>query len=365
MRFLILDHYYPQFIDATYRASPGLERKSFSEQQAALDAGLFGESQFQASALRGLGHDAVHLPVNVPPLLEAFARERDIAPSRHRAVRLRLRRGIVPWPAPAEGARSGESLLPGIADRLDADVVHVQCMDVLAPAVVSDMRRPGRRITGQTAAPAPVRHGLAPYSIVFSSLPNYVDHFRREGVRAELLPLAFAPEVADDVPEAPTRDVAVSFIGSISAAHRQRSELLNAVVADGMALDVWSTGVVEGARSHPPVWGRDMYVVLRRSQLTLNAHGENAAGNANNLRLYEATGMGALLLTDEANNLGDLFVPGVEVVTYRDARSLARSVAHYLAHPDEARLIAEAGRRRTLLHHTWPVRMEQMLALLG
>jgi spore maturation protein CgeB len=364
MRFLILDHYYPEFIAATYRASPGLQRRSFAEQQAALDAGLFGESQFQAAALRGLGHEALHLPVNVQPLLAALAQERDI-PLRRGAVQFRLRRGIVPWLVLGGRTRSAESLLPGIADRLGADVVHVQCMDVLDPAVVADMQRPGRRITGQTAAPKPVREGLGPYDLVFSSLPNYVDHFRREGVRAELLPLAFAPEVSERVEVRDDRDVAVSFVGSISSAHRRRSELLNALVADGVSLDLWSTGIVEGAQRHPPVWGRDMYAVLGRSQMTLNSHGEHAAGHANNLRLFEATGMGALLLTEEASNLESLFAPGAEVVTYRDARSLARAIAHFVAHPDEARSIAEAGRRRTLRDHTWPIRTGQMLELMG
>jgi hypothetical protein len=363
MRFLILDHYYPEFIKAIYSATPGLERSTFGAQQAALDNGLFGEMQFQASALRGLGHDALHLPVNVPPLLAALAREHDLAPPT-RGPRFRLRDGVVPWPVRGDRALAYETLLPVIADRLEADVVHIQCMDVLDPTIVASMQRPGRRIIGQTAAPFPVRHGLASYDLVLSSLPNYVDHFRREGVRAELLPLAFASEVVNRVEVHDHRDVPVSFVGSIASAHRRRSNLLQAIVANGTPLQVWSTGVVEGALRHQPVWGRDMYAVLGRSRLTLNSHGENAASYANNLRLYEATGMGALLLTEEALNLGDLFAPGLEVVTYRDAPSLTREVAYYLAHPDEARSIAEAGRRRTLRDHTWQVRMGQVVALV-
>lgn len=361
MRTLILDHYYPEFVASVYRATPGLERASFGDQQTALDAGLFGETQFQAAALRALGHEALHLPVNVPSLLSAFARENDLNLSRRATIEFRLRRGLIPWPAIGDGAAALDAVLPAIADRLEADLVHVQCMDVLSPEVVAQLKRPGRTITGQTAPPELPWRGLEPYDLVFSSLPNYVERLRLAGVRAALLPLAFASKVLDLVPSV-ERDVEVSFVGSISRAHQRRLELLEGVVAEGIPLDVWSAGRIEGARIHRPAWGRDMYRVLARSRATVNVHGENAAGNANNLRLYEATGMGTLLFTEAAPNLGTLFEPEREVVTYDDVPSLARALAYYLARPDEARAIAEAGRARTLRHHTWSVRMGEMLS---
>ena len=40
--------------------------------------------------------------------------------------------------------------------------------------------------------------------------------------------------------------------------------------------------------------------------------------NATNMRLFEATGCGAMLITDAKQNLGDLFSVGVEIVAYRD-----------------------------------------------
>ena len=42
-----------------------------------------------------------------------------------------------------------------------------------------------------------------------------------------------------------------------------------------------------------------------------------AKSYANNMRLYEATGVGALLVTDWKENLGEMFEPGKEVVAYR------------------------------------------------
>ena len=65
------------------------------------------------------------------------------------------------------------------------------------------------------------------------------------------------------------------------------------------------------------------------------------------MRLYEATGVGALLLTEAAPNLSDMFEPGVEIVTYTGADDLIEKARHYLEHEDERAAIARAGQART------------------
>jgi spore maturation protein CgeB len=82
------------------------------------------------------------------------------------------------------------------------------------------------------------------------------------------------------------------------------------------------------------------------------------------LRLYEATGMGALLLTDWKDDLGDIFETDREVVTYRSPEECAEKARYYLDHPDERAAIAEAGQRRTLRDHTWLKRMEEFVGIV-
>jgi hypothetical protein len=48
--------------------------------------------------------------------------------------------------------------------------------------------------------------------------------------------------------------------------------------------------------------------------VALNRHIAAAEGHANNMRLYEATGVGTCLLTDRGSNLGELFEVGREVI---------------------------------------------------
>ena len=85
---------------------------------------------------------------------------------------------------------------------------------------------------------------------------------------------------------------------------------------------------------------------------------------ADNMRLYEATGVGTMLLTDARDNLAELFEPGREVVTDADEDDLVERIRHYLAHDDERRAIARAGQERTLREHTYAVRMGELVSIL-
>ena len=82
------------------------------------------------------------------------------------------------------------------------------------------------------------------------------------------------------------------------------------------------------------------------------------------MRLYESTGVGALLLTDRGRNLADLFEPGVEVAVYDGPDELVAQIARYLTDDDERREIAVAGQRRTLAEHTYADRMAELSEIL-
>ncbi|MDU0363157.1 glycosyltransferase [Rhizobium sp. 25PS6] len=117
-------------------------------------------------------------------------------------------------------------------------------------------------------------------------------------------------------------------------------------------------------RHNGEVWGPDMYRALARSRITVNRHINVAENNANNMRLYEATGVGSLLITDRKDNLGEIFEVGKEVVAYSSPEEAAELVRHYIDHPDEADAIAKAGQARTLKDHTYKSRMEELVPIL-
>src|SRR5258708_17164961 len=78
MRIAIFTTSYPQFLRKLYLETPGLERKSYSEQLAARNAGLFGFADFYSRGFRAHGHEAAEFHVNNPWLQYAWAREHDL-----------------------------------------------------------------------------------------------------------------------------------------------------------------------------------------------------------------------------------------------------------------------------------------------
>ncbi len=208
------------------------------------------------------------------------------------------------------------------------------------------------------------------YDLMISQLPTTVKFFRGLGVRAEVNHLAFEPAILDALPAAPATDVDVSFVGSISLDHRQRIALLEAV-AERYDLRLWGNRPQALPASSPlhrcfqgEVWGTDMYQVLRRSRITLNSHIDLAGREAGNMRLFEATGVGAFLLTDFKDNLETLFDPDREVAVWRSIDDCLNRIAYYLR-DDEARgAIARAGQARTMAQHTYRHRAAEILGFV-
>jgi spore maturation protein CgeB len=83
------------------------------------------------------------------------------------------------------------------------------------------------------------------------------------------------------------------------------------------------------------------------------------------MRLFEATGVGTLLLTDAKVNLPYMFTPGKEVVAYRTTEECVELARYYLENEAERRAIAQAGQQRTLAEHTYFRRMQELVDILG
>ena len=108
-----------------------------------------------------------------------------------------------------------------------------------------------------------------------------------------------------------------------------------------------------------------MYEVLRGSRITVNHHIDMAGPYANNMRLFEATGVGTLLVTDAKVNLASMFEPGQEVVPYASPEECVEVLQHFLKREEERQKIASAGQQRTLRHHTYHERMKELVDLVG
>ncbi len=182
--------------------------------------------------------------------------------------------------------------------------------------------------------------------------------------------LGFEPRVLQLTKDGEKKYGAV-FAGGMSRAHRPGNGILEAV-AQRTRVDFWGVGMSRrgGSRTirktfHGPLWGLEMFQLLRDARISLNRHIGCSGGFANNMRMFETTGVGPFLLTDWKANTSDLFEPGREVVEYTNAEDCAEKIGYYLEHEKEREQIASAGQRRTLAEHTYAHRMRELVEIAG
>jgi spore maturation protein CgeB len=259
-------------------------------------------------------------------------------------------------------------------ETVDAEVVFCQNLSFFSRAQLDRLRAAGRRVVGQIAAPLPPWDIVKGFDFVLTSFPHFVPRLRDRGVDSAYLKLAFDERLPTLVPESDPESARahdVVFVGGVNPAiHPAGTALLERVCAT-RSVAVFGYGA-EALPSSSPIlrnykgeaWGLEMYRALAAAKIALNRHIDVAEGHANNMRLYEATGMGAALLTERAANLVELFEPDREVATYDNADQLLTQIDLLLADEDRRRDIARAGHRRTLREHTWANRIAELARML-
>jgi hypothetical protein len=290
--------------------------------------------------------------------------------------RLRPYRGLLTPAAKRVGlvrslSRAMRTILRAQIEDFNPDVIINQDIELIDAPLMRSVKRPGRIFVALHGNQPPERFAPAPYRFGLAIVPSIVDSFRAKGLPTEYHHLAFDPAVLDHLPPPPPKDIAVSFVGGLSSNHTQRIALLEAVASE-FPIELYLSqfkGIPAKSPLHRYVrgeaWGRDMYQILRRSKITLNSHVDAAGGVAANMRLYEATGAGTFLLTDNLRGLPDLFTPGRHLAAYDSAADCVAKIKHYLAQDAEREAIAAAGQQHTLSHHTYRHRAEEILRLVA
>ncbi len=191
------------------------------------------------------------------------------------------------------------------------------------------------------------------FDVIFVPHLDYVARYREVVGHEQVywLPL-YVPDLVRPVPQL-ERIYEVGFVGSNARPHRRtpRAQRLRLLEQQFRMND----------RS-VPVDHAGLARVYSQSKIVVNI----TINGDINLRLFEGTACGALLLTDSrANGIEQLFDLGHEVIVYDNDNDLLEKVNYYLAHEDERSQIAGAGQQRCLRDHTYTRRAEQLLSYLS
>jgi spore maturation protein CgeB len=405
VRLTFLTTLYPSYIAAFYAARPGLEGRSYEDQKSQLDRDGYAWNGALEPAFRPLGYEVRSVYANVAPLQRAWAAAHGISHS------------LTGWV---------EEIALSQIQLFNPEILWVDALGVFRKHWIERLRMtcPAlRRVLGFTGVDMHDWETIKACDAMFSCARHPVAHLKQAGGKAFLFRHGFNPAILDQLPLARTPPVnQILFTGSIArgeGAHLERERLLEAIV-DAVPISIYSpqseisylrdwaktnlrrgvyffmqalkkAGVSESTlrkipkvggatdwrklplrqinphlypRMRPPFYGQEMFGAMRDHAVTLNKHIDMARGEAGNSRLFEATGVGACLLTDWKDNLAEMFEPDREVAVYRNIGECVEKARWLLADAPARAAFARAGQARVLREHTFAHRAIELDRLI-
>lgn len=383
MEILILNYDYPSFLSWFYHENPRLKDASYRDQLEARRETLMSGGVFYAKRLREMGHDVNEVYLENKFMQFAWAREHGLdidelneknTTEQRRELLKRVWKPISNTPLRhtkrlVKPLMGNNVLKPDwYHDILEAQIRHYQ-PDVLYNRTITDSEFIERvdpyvdTVVGEIGTTIPDDQDLGTYDLILSILPRIVEELETRGIDSELIRRGFGTDVLDRLDDNHD-DISVSFVGSLTPSHEQRIDLLESLCRQ-TPIRIWGTGV-DNLDDDSPIhdryqgdaWGIEMYDILNRSMVTVNSHIDVAGAYAANHRLFEATGVGTALVTDQKPNLHELFEPDEELLAYSSPQECASLVEAALEDESNRERLSSAGQRRTLSEHTYEHRME-------
>lgn len=400
-RFARVTNYYPQYLESFYSNSTYV-KLSYDQHYLSLIEDSLESASSYTKALNKL-HDVAAMDIisNALPLQQTWRTQNNIPAS-----------------------VSSDLLIIEQLVKFQPDVVWVDDFNLINEEWISSFKKrlPNNKLLiGHICAPygPSIEKKFSHFDIIFSCIPCMVEELRGKGYKSHLLYHSFDSDILEKLKTAELKNFPPSqllFSGSLYSGagfHNTRVEYLESFIQRGFPLTLYGnlesaskikskklfraairliktfglgfliqkisflkskeaygdspvTGYSKSLRnaSHPPVFGLSLFKLMQNADITFNIHGDIAGNCAGNIRMFEVTGAGSCLLTDEKENINDLFEPGKEIVTYTGLQDCLEKIQWLLSHPMECKQIAQAGQQRTLRDHTVKVRAELLNTLI-
>lgn len=388
-KFIRITDYYSEFLKTFYNDNKSRVHTEYKSQYNQITNESIEIVSSYGKYLRLIGVDAMDIISNATPLLKLWAKENNLSAD-----------------------LSNDEIVMAQIKHFKPDVVWIDTTRFLNKKWLNELKNEVKTIkllVGHVCAPynQVIFDGLSQLDIVFTCTPGLVKEFKEKGIKnVELVYHSFNHSILDTISNTPNPFVENNFVftGSLTTGygfHGTRIKYIEAILNNGIDMTIYgnlestnriflkksfstvvktmnSLGLESLVNSIPllnkhkkhaeveinyysnklknsvqsPVFGMDMYRVLAKSKMCFNIHGEIANQCAGNLRLFEATGVGSCLITDNKQNMGQLFEIDKEVVVYNSIEECIEKVKWLLNNPEEMKRIADAGQKRTLKEHT-------------
>jgi hypothetical protein len=397
---LKITSFYKDFLTGYYLSNPQITGKSFYEQYKHLMDQGYGYSDYFPRYLRKnhkiRSFEYVH---NAAPLQQAWARENS-------------------------ASSMGDDLLLEQIAQFQPEVLFFQDSSSFHGAFFERVRKKVNSVNllvGHICSPytAANMEAFRHFDLMLTCSEKFREELTQHGIRAYLFPHAFESTLAPKPEPNRIPDNDIIFIGSLlyrSEFHHERIAYMEEILGNGLPLTMY--GMIEndpwhilklkqaaylglkgaerlGMKGHlknprlrkitqlneipvrapysraikqgiikDQLYGKNMLKEISNHAISFNMHARVAGEYAANVRMYEVTGAGSLLVSDHKRNIPELFEPGEEILTYRSKEECIEKLRWALDNPEKAAEIAARGQKRTLNDHSVEKRVELLLEIL-
>lgn len=388
--FLKVAAFYDYYLREFYKKNFGIRSFSYIEHQKKLLSDCFGWSDYFQKNLQSFGYSLHELIINDEVMQKKWANEEKIVYNDKNWM---------------------EDILLHQIRHYNPDVIIWETPSAYSAGLYDVMQNTSKKVLhiGHMCTLFKDLNFFNRFNLVLACSEFQQDQLGKSHISSMLFRHGFEPTILKKIPDS-KRIIDVSFIGTLGSkttidGNAYRDHLLEFLLQE-TDINVWTPTRLSGAnilyqnalffycnlkkgnfknfwkhqslgtnilslqkrypkRIHEAKYGLDMFEILSRSKITINCHNPLSSGDyPANMRLYEATGMGALLITDYKRYLPDIFEPDKEVITYKTKEECAEKIQYFLEHEKERESIARAGQKRTLEDHTWEKRICELLNII-
>jgi len=226
------------------------------------------------------------------------------------------------------------------------------------------------------------------FSNVITTYSKAVDRYKKIGIKNVVhSQWAANADIYKPITENVKKEIDVSFVGTWS---RPRGKIISAIEKAGINIKTYGKGWSVGRISE-----KEMIEIFSSSKINLALNPAPGYFNANSLgrlllkrsmnkivpdfhiwdnfkswtkrgipqikaRHFEIPACGGFLMTSMADNLGDYYKIGEEIVIYNDIKDLIDKIKYYLKNDQKRKKIAEAGYSRTIKDHAYQKRFTEI-----
>lgn len=365
MKILQLDTFYSKPLEILYSKYPGLKEEPFALQMDAVLGDGFAAVHTLAPYMTHLGYETMWVVGNLPEAQIKWAKENGyslINPNNwvHEISRAQI-------------------------EMFKPDVLYTTNAMAFDSSFIRSLSYRPKLIIGFQASDIPNGTDWSEFDLFLSSLSSLRNEALKCGAReTEMYMPGFPVWIYDSIKNIkPVNDLV--FCGQWTEdLHKNRNKYLTEIVnyfGGKIKLDYHLSGQANKI-PHPvqmvnrgACYGIQMHRCIKEGRIAFDARGnirsfnrENpidvAQNETANMRIFEVTGSGVLLLTEHKDNLGSYFEIGKEIETYRDSNELFEKINYYIANPKERDLIAENGRLRCHRDHSMANRIKQFDSII-